>query len=120
MKLDEENNDSTYEFPSTDLNSPYILENETATQQKEDKFEDFFNTTDNFRENSVDDKISNGITLEKKEDFTAIDQHALSVFNFYIVFINHVILFIQVNKFCLLTRCEILKKHFVGFRHPKK
>lgn len=86
MKLDEENNDSTNEFPSTDLNSPYILENETATQQKENRFEDFFNTSDNFRENSIDDKVSNGITLEKKEDFTAIDQHALSVSIFYIVF----------------------------------
>lgn len=86
MKLDVENNDSTNEFPSTDLNSPYILEKETATQQKENKFEDFFNTSDNFRENIKDHKVSNGITLEKKEDFTAIDQHALSVFIFYIVF----------------------------------
>lgn len=111
MKLDEENNDSTNEFPSTDLNSPYILENETATQQKENRFEDFFNTSDNFRENSIDHKVSNGITLEKKEDFTAIDQHALSVSIFYIgfFFIYHVILYIQVNKFCPFTRCEILK-----------
>lgn len=48
-------------------------------------FVDFHNTSGNFRENSIDEKASTEITFERKDDFTAIDQHALSVFIFYIL-----------------------------------
>lgn len=73
----EENNESFKEFSTKDLNSPDILENETTKEQKEHKLEKISNTSDNFRE-SMDDEVSTQITLEIKEDFTAIDQHALS------------------------------------------
>lgn len=41
-------------------------------------FVDFSNTSGNFREKSLDEKASTEITFERKDDFTAIDQHALS------------------------------------------
>lgn len=78
IEHEEENNESTKEFPTTDLNSPDILENETTTEQNEHRLEEFSNTSDNIREINMDEKVSTKITLEEKEDFTAIDQHALS------------------------------------------
>lgn len=78
IEHDEENNESTKEFPTTDLTSPDILENATTTEQKDPKLEEFSNTSDNIREISMDEKVSTKIALEEKEDFTAIDQHALS------------------------------------------
>lgn len=45
-------------------------------------FVDFSNTSGNFREKSLDEKASTEITFERKDDFTAIDQHARSVIYF--------------------------------------
>lgn len=46
------------------------------------------------------------LKLEKKEDFTAMDQYALLIviFGSTFFFIIHVILFVQVHKVCLFTR----------------
>lgn len=73
VQHDEGDNNSTEKFARSDQNSPDILENEPEQEQK-----DLPNTDDNFREINKDEEVSTEISLEKKEDFTAIDQHALS------------------------------------------
>lgn len=41
-----ENNESIKLFPTTDLKSPDILQNETTRERTENNLEDFFNTAD--------------------------------------------------------------------------
>lgn len=41
-----ENNESIKVFPTTDLKSPDILQNDTTRERKENNLEDFFNTSD--------------------------------------------------------------------------
>lgn len=85
-----ENNESIKVFPTTDLKSPDILQNDTTRERKENNLEDFFNTADSVSKNSKGEKVSTEITLEKKEDFTAMDQYALLIviFGAYIYFLS--------------------------------
>lgn len=72
-----ENNESIKVFPTTDLKSPDMMQNETTRERKENNLEDFFNTSDSVSKNSKDEKVSTEI--RKKEDFTAMDQYALLI-----------------------------------------
>lgn len=58
-----ENNESIKVFPTTDLKSPDIMQNETTRERKENNLEDFFNTSDSVSKNSKGEKVS---TLEKR------------------------------------------------------
>lgn len=61
-----ENNESIKVFPTTDLKSPDILQNETTRERKENNLEDFFNTSDSVSKNSKGEKVSTEISLEKR------------------------------------------------------
>lgn len=99
-----ENNESIKVFPTTDLKSPDIMQNETTRERKENNLEDFFNTSDSVSKNSKDEKVSTEI--RKKGGFHR--NGSICTFDcyfwVYIFFIIHVILFVQVHKVCLFTR----------------
>lgn len=98
-----ENNESIKLFPTTDLKSPDILQNETTRERKENNLEDFFNTSDSVSKNSKGEKVS---TLEKRRISPQwINALLIVIFGAYIYFLSFMLIFfVQVHKVCLFTR----------------
>lgn len=84
-----ENNESIKVFPTTDLKSPDILQNETTRERKENNLEDFFNTSDSVSKNSKGEKVSTEISLEKRRISQQwINALLIVIFGAYIYFLS--------------------------------